>query len=295
MVDLIIIGLGPAGINASIYAKRSNLNVLVFEKKMPGGSLPNIKIVENYLGYEQISGADLAMNFYKQFKALKVPMISEEVIDIKDNGKTKMVITKEKTYETKAVIIATGRGPLKLNLKNEDLPGVGYCVLCDGSLYRNKVVALYGNKPEVLEDAIYLSSIVSKLYLIVNSNRLLGNNELVNKVNSLENIEIKFNNTIKNINGINKLDSINLEKEEIKIDGLFINNEYGPLTSFCKELNILDNKGYIIVNGNCETIIPGIYGCGDSIKKDVYQIITSASEGATAAINAYKYIKHLEN
>lgn len=293
MYDLIIIGLGPAGINASIYAKRSNLNVAVIERGMPGGTLHSIKTVENYLGYEQISGSDLALSFYKQFKALNIPMINEEVISITYNEKEKIIKTKVNEYKTKAIIIATGRGALKLNLENEDLPGISYCVLCDGSLFKNKRVALYGNKPEVLEDAIYLSNIVNKLYLIVNRDRLIGPKDLVEKVNNLENIEVIFNYEITKINGNTKLESLNLNNRELIVDGLFINNEYGPLTYFCEDLSITDEKGYIIANDKGETSIKGIFACGDNIKKDIYQIITAASEGATCAINAYKYIKEI--
>jgi thioredoxin reductase (NADPH) len=290
MYDLIIIGLGPSGINASIYAKRSNLNVLVIERGMPGGTLHNIKKVENYLGYEQIEGSALAMQFYKQFKTLNVSMVNEEVTDIIDS-EIKTVITKQNKYQSKAIIISTGRGPLKLDLPNNDLPGISYCVLCDGSLYKDKIVALYGNKPEVLEDAIYLSPIVKKLYLICNNDRLIGSKDLVSKVNDLPNIEILFKEKITQINGDKKLESIKLNVNNIEINGLFINNEYGPLTSFCKNLNILDDHNYILVNEKGETNLKGIFACGDATKKDIYQIITAASEGATCAINAYKYIK----
>ena len=124
MYDLIIIGLGPAGINAAIYAKRSNLNILVFEKNIPGGNLHSIKHIENYLGYESIDGSTLAMQFYKQFKELNVPMKNEEVLKIIDNQDKKRVITHNGTYESKAIIIATGRGPQKLGIDNEDLLGV---------------------------------------------------------------------------------------------------------------------------------------------------------------------------
>lgn len=293
MYDLIIIGLGPAGINACIYAKRSNLNVLVIERGMPGGTLHNIKDVENYLGYEHINGSDLAMQFYKQFKDLNISMISEEVQEITLEDNIKVIKTSKNEYKTKTVIIATGRGPQKLNIPNENIPGVSYCVLCDGTLYKDKTVALYSSNPRGLEDAIYLSGLVKKLYLITNKDKLIGSNDLITKVNNLENIEIIFNQNIKEIKGQDKITSIKTDSKEISLDGLFINNEYGPITYFVKNLGITNEKGYIVVNEHQETSIKGIYACGDNTQKEIYQIITAASEGASAAINAYKYIKEI--
>ena len=286
MYDCIIIGLGPAGINASIYAKRSNLNTLVIEKNMPGGTLHNIKEVDNYLGYEHITGSELAKQFYKQFKEQKIKQVSDEVLEINDNINYKEVITKNGRYEARTVIICTGRGVKKLNLKNEDLPGVSTCVLCDGALYKDKTVALYGNKPAVLEEAIYLSDLAKKLYPIINNDKLLGPDNLVNEITTKDNIEIIKNEKITAINGDMKIKEIELTKQKLEIDGLFINNEYGPLTDFCKNLNITDDKGYIIVDEKGCTNVPGIFACGDSTKKEIYQIITAASEGATCAISA---------
>ena len=293
MYDLIIIGLGPAGINACIYAKRSNLNVLVIERGMPGGTLHNIKEVENYLGYEHINGSDLAMQFYKQFKDLKIPMVNEEVQNITLEDNIKVIETSNNTYKSKAVIIATGRGPQKLNIPNENLPRVSYCVLCDGSLYKDKTVALYSSNPRGLEDAIYLSGLVKKLYLISNKEKLIGSKELVDKVNNLENIEVFFNQNINEIIGNEKISEIKLKDINLNVDGLFVNNDYGPITYFVKNLGITNDKGYILVDEHQETSIKGLYACGVNSKKEIYQIITAASEGASAAINAYKYIKEI--
>ena len=225
MYDCIIIGLGPAGINASIYAKRSNLNTLVIEKNMPGGTLHSIKEVDNYLGYEHITGSELAKQFYKQFKEQKIKQVSDEVLEINDDTNYKEVITKNGRYEARTVIICTGRGAKKLNLKNEDLPGVSTCVLCDGALYKDKTVALYGNKPAVLEEAIYLSGLAKKLYLIINNDKLLGPDNLINEITNKDNIEIIKNEKITAINGDMKIKEIELTKQKLEKDGLFINNE----------------------------------------------------------------------
>lgn len=292
MYDLIIIGLGPAGINACIYAKRSNLNILVFEKNMPGGTLHTIKHVNNYLGYKNIEGSDLAIEFYKQFKELNIPMINEEVINIKLENDTKIVSTYNNEYRAKAVIIATGRGTQKLGLKNENIKGVSTCAVCDGALYKDKIVAIYGNNPKILEDIIYLSNIVKKLYILIPYEKLPFNEE---KLKNIENIELYFNQAIVNIIGENQIEKIKTNNNEFNIDGLFIVNGYGPITSFTKELDITNDKGYIIADESGKTKIDGIYVCGDSKQKELYQIITAASEGALAATAAYKYIKNVNN
>ena len=144
----------------------------------------------------------------------------------------------------------------------------------------------------MLEDILYLSNIVKRLYVITSKDKLLGNSKLLDKVNKLENIELLFNQNIKKINGKDKIESIELNDKTLIIDGLFINNEYGPITSFVKELGITNEKGYIIADDNGKTKIDGIYVCGDSKEKTLYQIITAASEGALAATDAYKYIKN---
>lgn len=291
MYDLIIIGLGPAGINACIYAKRSNLNILVFEKNMPGGTLHTIKHVNNYLGYKNIEGSELAIEFYKQFKELNVPMINEEVINITIDNNTKIVHTKTNTYKSKAVIIATGRGTQKLNLENENLKGVSTCAVCDGAFFKEKTVAIYGNNPKMLEDIIYLSNIVNKLYIIT-PNQLPFQE---NKITELPNIEIYQNEKLEKIIGTTQIEKIKTTTKEITIDGLFIENGYGPITSFVKDLNITNEKGYIIADESGKTTQEGIFVCGDSKQKELYQIITAASEGALAATAAYKYIKNVNN
>lgn len=291
MYDLIIIGLGPAGINACIYAKRSNLNILVFEKNMPGGTLHTIKHVNNYLGYKNIEGSDLALEFYKQFKELNVPMINEEVINVSIENTTKIVKTKTNTYKAKAIIIATGRGTQKLNIENENLKGVSTCAVCDGAFYKDKTVAIYGNNPKMLEDIIYLSNIVKKLYIITPNTLPFSDT----KITKLTNIEIYQNENLEQIIGTTQIKKIKTTNKEIIIDGLFIENGYGPITSFVKDLNITNEKGYIIADESGKTKQEGIFVCGDSKQKELYQIITAASEGALAATAAYKYIKNVNN
>ena len=284
MYDLIIIGLGPAGMNAAIYAARAKLNVLVLEKETPGGTLNTIEEINNFIGYESISGPELALNFYKQFRALKVPMHNEEVTKLKKESDKISITTDKDKYEAKAIIIATGRGPKKLSF-GLDIKGISYCTLCDANLYQDKVVAVYGNNPKVVEDAEYLSDIAKEVYLIVNDLKVKElNKDNITIITNEEIIDLKAEN--------NHLKEIILKNQTIEAEGLFLNLGHGPATYFCEELT--NERGYLEVNEKCETKEPGIYACGDNVQKDIYQIINAASEGAIAAINATKYIKSIK-
>ena len=293
MHDLIIIGLGPAGFSSSIYASRAGLNVLVIEKGSPGGMLNTIKEVENYLGYEKIMGPDLSMEFYKQFKTLNIPLIHEEVIDIKDGVKHKTVYTTEGKYDAKAVIIATGRGQKKLRV-GHNVKGVSYCALCDANLYKNKTVALVGNNPKAVEETIYMSDIVSKIYLIVDTNEINASEDNI-KLLDKKNIEVIYNEEVIDVLEENdKITGVTLNNQDLEVDGLFVNLGFGPSTFFSENLQITNEQGYIVINDKCETKVKGVYACGDNVKKEVYQIINAGSEGAIASINANKYIKGIK-
>jgi len=293
MYDLIIIGLGPAGFSAALYASRAGLDTLVIEKGAPGGTLNTIKEVENYLGYEKIMGPDLAMEFYKQFKNTNIPLVNEEVIDIKEEVLSKTVYTNENKYETKAVIIATGRGQKKLRV-GHNVKGVSYCALCDANLYKNKTVGLVGNNPKAIEETIYMSDIVEKIYLVINSDTINASEDNI-KLLDKKNIEIIYNEEVIDVlEEDDKITGIILNNQDLKVDGLFVNLGFGPSTYFSEALHITNEQGYITINDKCETKVKGIYAAGDNVKKDIYQIINAGSEGAVAAINANKYIKGIQ-
>lgn len=283
MYDLIIIGLGPAGINAGIYALRSKLNVLLIEKQTPGGKLNSISKIDNYLGAIDLTGPELATNFYKQIRALKPEIKLEEVIDVKTIDDFKEVTTNSGTYNSKAIIIASGSGQKKLK-GFEAMQSISYCALCDANLYEGKDVILIGNNFKAVEEAKYLSKIVNKLYFVYEGSAI----DL-----KLDNVEIIYDEEVKDIKLENNLiKEVILKNRRLKTDGLFVSLGSGPATYFVKNLGITDEKGYITVNEKQETNILGIYACGDIVKKDVYQIINAASEGAIAAVNAGKYVRN---
>lgn len=289
--DAIIIGLGASGLSASIYAKRSGLNIAVINFSVPGGIINESSVVENYPGFKSISGPDLAYEFFEHFNSLDVPLFNEEVVDIKD-GEIKQVITNDNVYKAKNVIICSGRKPRKLNLPNEykfNGNGISYCAICDGNLYKNKDVCIVGGGNSALESALYLSGICNHIYLIIRSDKLRGDNFLVEQITSCSNIEILYNSSITDIvEKDNKLVAAVINDKTIKIDGIFVNIGYEPSINILKSLDLEMDKNYIIVDKNMETNIKGIFACGDIIKKELYQLVTAVSDGAIAANYIYK-------
>lgn len=284
--DLIVIGAGPAGISSCIYAKRSGLNVLCIDKAMPGGYLNFIDRIDNYPGFSFISGPDLAFKFYEHFKSLDIPFINKVVVDIIP-GEVKKVITKDSEYLSKYVIIATGRVSVNLGLEHEEEligKGISHCALCDGFLYKDRDVAVVGGGESALQEALYLSNICRKVYLIHRRDKFSIDTDIVNKVNEKENIIKMMNSTVNKLNVINnRLSSILVNDSLLEVDCMFTYIGYKPGTKFATSLNITDDKGYILVDSKYQTKEKGIYACGDIIKKDVYQIVTAVSEGCIAA------------
>lgn len=294
--DVIVVGAGPAGITAALYLKRGNINCCIIEKSAPGGQMNKTSIVENYLGIKSISGPDLAYKFYEQITALNIEQKFEEVIEIKPDKGYKTIITNKGTYTAKSVILAIGREPKKLNTKNSnDLEGRGisFCSLCDGALYKNEDVAIIGGGNSALEESLFLSDICKSVTIINRSAKLTGDEVLKEKVLERKNIEVMYNATVEGFNSQKTtLESItikqNEEQKNLKVKACFIFIGYEPATKFLKNLEILDEKGYINVDDSCRTKIKGIYAAGDIVKKEAYQIITASADGAIAAVSCMK-------
>lgn len=294
--DLIIIGMGISGISAAIYAKRSNLNVLVLDKSMPGGLLNNIENIDNYPGYIHISGPDLAQNLFEQLNSLEIEMKYEEVINIEALQEIEKVKTTTSEYKTKRVLIASGRSQRTLGLPNEKEllgKGISTCALCDGNFFRDKEVVVVGGGNSALQESLYLSRIVKKIYLVHRKNEFTAQPEIVDKVKSTDNIEILYNKNVKEIlNNNDRFSGVILNDDtKLEVEGLFIYIGFTPKADFIKNLNITNESGYILVDDKMETKVKGIYAAGDIIKKQVYQLVTGASEGAIAAINIINSLK----
>lgn len=283
--DSIIIGAGISGMTAAIYLKRYNLNVLIIEKEIPGGQISKASIIENYPGIEKIDGITLSTNLLKQIENLKLKLNYEEVKEIKEENNIKIVKTEKNEYKTKSIIIATGRRPKSLNIGEEKYIGKGlsYCATCDGMFYKDKQVIVVGGGNSALEESLYLSDICKKVTILNRSDKLKADEILVNKVQTKENIEILYNEEIKNIKEENEtiIGIITKNDKEIICDGIFIYIGLTPNTEFLKEIQ--KENEYILVNNNQETNIKGIYAVGDVTKKQLYQLVTAASDGAIAA------------
>lgn len=296
MYDIIIIGSGIAGLTSAIYALNNKRKVLILESQTYGGQIINSNIINNYPGFLEISGFDLMTNIYNQVKNLGGVIKYEEVLEITKNKK---VITKNETYEAKSIIISTGLAPRKLNLENEDKfigKGISYCATCDGSFYKDKDVMVVGGGNTAIEDVIYLSNICKKVYLVYRRKELRKDVNLTEKVKELSNVEIIYNSNIEKLNGdesLNSVDIINKDTEKITniiIDGLFVAIGKIPSGNIFKDLLNVTENGYIITDEDCHTNIDGIYAAGDIRKKRLRQLVTAASDGAIAAIEAIKYI-----
>lgn len=285
--NTVIIGSGIAGMTAAIYLKRADIDFVIIESSAPGGQILRTSTIENYPGFKQIDGPEFAMNVYKQLNNLDVKYIYDEVIEVIDNDLDKIIKTTNQEITCKNVIIATGRSPKRLGIENEEKftgKGISYCALCDGNLYKNKDVAIVGAGNSAFEESLYLSKICNKVTIIARHDVFKADGILVEKVKNTKNIEIMTNKEVKEIIGNEKLEQIILnDGTKLDISGLFI--YIGQQTNIkpYEKLNITNEYNYINVNNKMETNISGIYACGDCINKELYQIITAASEGAIAA------------
>jgi len=293
--DTVIIGAGIAGMTAAIYLKRSNLDILLIDKDAPGGQLNKISTIENYPGYLQITGPELSQKLFEQINNLNIEYHYGNAIEIIDKNEIKIVKTDQEEIKTKTIILALGRNPNKLNLKNEEKllnRGISYCALCDGPLFKNKEVAVIGSGNSAVEESIYLSNICKKVTLIIRSNNFKAEETLIKQLKNKKNIEIKYNSVVNTIiEKNNKLEAIMLtNKEIINIDGLFIYIGSTPNINFLEKLNLETEHSFIKVDKNMQTSIEGIYAVGDVIKKDVYQLTTATSDATIAAISIKKKI-----
>lgn len=297
--DVVIIGAGPAGITAAIYLKRANINCAIIEKEVPGGQLNKSSEIENYPGYTKISGPDLAMKFYEQINNLDIKQIFSEVTNIKLEEDNKIITLKNnETIKTKNIILAIGRSPKKLTSANSrtlEGKGISFCSLCDGNLYKNEDVSIVGAGNSALEESLYLSDICKTVTIINRASTLKGDLILIDRIKKKDNIKIIYNSTIEKFNekdGV--LESVTLNtKETLNTKACFIFIGYEPATKFLKNLEILDEKGYINVDSEKRTPVKGIYAAGDVVKKEAYQIVTATSDGALAAISCIKDIKEV--
>lgn len=293
MFDIIIVGAGPAGLTAALYALRANKKVLVLEANVCGGQIVNASKIENYPAIKEISGFDYATNLYNQVKDLNVEIRFETVIRVEED---KSVVTNNNTYQAKAVILATGAKSRRLNIANEDKligKGVSYCATCDGNFYKNKDVAVIGGGNTAIEDAIYLSNIANKVHLIHRREDFRAEDRYVNELKDKDNVEFILNSNVSKINGDELLESIDVidnsnNEHNIKVDGLFIAIGQEPKNEIFKNVVDLNKDGYFISDDAVHTKTKDIYIAGDAREKDLRQLTTAVSDGSIAAMTAIK-------
>lgn len=294
--DVIIIGAGPAGIAASIYLKRANVNCLLLESEAPGGLLNKIHKIENYPGFTDDTGSILAFRMYSQVESLGIDLKIEKVINIKSTNGSYEVFTKNNTFVSKYIIIATGRTPKKLEVKNSEKyegKGISYCAVCDGALYRNKDIAIVGGGNTAIDTANYMSNIANKIYIINRSSNLRADQKGQEEIKKLENVNVLYNTKLKDIIGDDTgVQGVVLEDgTEINLSGIFVCIGQTNNSAFYQNLNLkTDNRG-IVVDKDLKTTANNVYACGDSISKDLYQVVTATSEGAMVASNIIKLVR----
>lgn len=287
--DSIIIGGGPSGLTAAIYLLRANKKVLILEKESIGGQISSSPLVENYPGYESISGSELANNMYDQVIKLGGQIELEEVISVDKNT----VTTTDNIYHTKTIIIASGCIPRKLNINNEENligNGIHFCVSCDGAFYKDKIVAVIGGGNSAIINAIALSDICKKVYIIQNLDKLTAENNLVDLLNKKKNIEIILHKEVKEYIGEEELSGIILnDGQELKLDGLFLSIGQVPNSGIYKNFLNINDDGYII-SDDCSSSFDNIFISGDIRTKKVRQITTATSDGTICALNVINYL-----
>ena len=288
--NCVIVGAGPAGMNAALYLKRGGIEPIIIESDVPGGEMLKTYKIENYLGYESIDGGELALKMSKQVKDLGVKIIKDKVVKVTHEDKF-VIKCENNEFVSDYVIVATGRIPRKLGLKNESEltgRGISYCAVCDGAFYKDKEVAIIGGGDSALTEALYLSDLCLKVYVLARKD-LRASDVLQNRVKNKDNIVILKNVEVIGILGNDRLSSILLNNgDKLDVSGMFIAIGGNPELSFLDSLGVELVNGYIKTNDRMESNIKGLYAAGDVRYKDFYQIITAASDGAIAALSIRK-------
>ncbi len=303
--DVVIVGAGPAGMTASIYAIRSNMKVLLLDRLSPGGQMVNTNEVENYTGAGRLSGADLAIKMYEHTQELGVSFAFNTVQKVIDEGGLKSVVCKEDgtVYKARSVILATGTVPRRLGVPGEDRwagAGISWCAICDGAQYRDREVVVIGGGNSAVEEAQYLAEICTRVTLVTMLD-LTADPKACEKLRACPNVDIHIFQEILEFTGEERLSGVSFrsardpgDKRHVPCDGVF---EYIGFQASCeafKELGITDRSGCITVDAHMRTAVPGIFGAGDITSKHLRQIVTSVADGAIAANSAAAYVKSLQ-
>ncbi len=300
MEDLIIIGAGPAGLTAGLYAARSHLKTILFEKLTLGGQILTTEFVENYPGFpEGISGFELADRMKRQAEKFGLEIQNQEVVGLEVSLNKNIVVTDKQNMKSRAIILACGATPQKLGIEGEDLligKGVSYCATCDGPFYTNQDVAVIGGGDMAVEEALFLTRFASKVFLVHRRDKLRATKLLQERVFASEQIKIVWDTIPTRIVGENEVEGIELrgvktdEVSLLPVRGVFVFIGYNPNNALVKGHVKLDELGFVLTNNNMETSVPGVFAAGDIRSKLLRQVSTAVGEGAMAAFAAEKFL-----
>ena len=301
--DVIIVGAGPGGMTAALYAQRANLKTLMLEKSAPGGKMMTTYEVENYTGLGKVTGFEISEKMFNHTQELGVEYQYGDVTEILDLGDYKEIhTTSGEIYKTKAVIIGTGTVPRGTNAPGETRltgKGVSWCAICDGAFFKDLDIVVVGGGNSAIEEATYLSKIVKHITVVNILEDLQADAKAVEEAKSTNKMDFLLGYEVVSFNGENQMESVTIrhaktkEEQVIKANGAFVFIGQIPETGFIKDLGITNKWGYIEADQKMHTKVPGIYGIGDVIDKELRQIITAASDGSIAAVEATKYISEL--
>ena len=300
MYDLIIIGSGPAGLGAAVYAERAQLDTITIEKEMmSGGQVLTTYSVDNYPGFPGINGFDLGLKLREHAESLGARFVEDEVLGIEVEDGVKRVRCAKETYEARTLILATGARHRKLGVEGEERlggRGVSYCAVCDGALYKNQVTAVVGGGDVAVEDAVFLSRLCRKVYLIHRRGELRAARSLQKQLEACANVEVLWNTVVEQVNGAEVVESIrirDLEKQEsrdLPVQGLFVAVGISPNSEVFRNVVETEN-GYIQAAEDCATSVPGIFAAGDVRTKALRQIVTAVADGANAVSSAERWLR----
>jgi len=299
MYDTIIIGAGPAGMTAALYAARSNLKVALIEGGLPGGQMNNTSDIENYPGYANISGPELAEKMFEPLENLGVEHLYGFVKNIENHGDVKKVITDDEEFETRTVIVATGSKHRLLGVPGEEelnSRGVSYCAVCDGAFFRDQDLLVVGGGDSAVEEAIFLTQFAKSVTIVHRRDELRAQKVLQDRAFANDKINFIWDSVVKEIKGENRVESIVIENvktnqvTEHAFGGVFIYVGLDPVSDFTKDLQIQDESGWIVTDDHMKTSVAGVFAVGDVRQKDLRQVTTAVGDGAIAGQEAYKYI-----
>ncbi len=303
--DIVIVGGGPGGLTAGLYGSRANMKTVLIEKYMPGGQIANTEEVEDYPGFEHISGSELAMKMTEHAKKFGLEIVSDEVTEVYCDGDDRIVTTASgDIYRAKAVILSTGGSPNKLNVPGEQEftgKGVSYCAICDGNFFKDQVIAMAGGGDAAVEEAMYLTKFGSKVIIIHRRDQLRAQKVIQDRAFRNPKLEFIWDTIIETVNGDDKVKSLGLknvktgEKSILDVGAIFVFIGFVPNSNIVRETLDKDAGGYILTNSHMQTSVKGIYACGDVRAQLVRQITNAVGDGTTAAMASEKYIESLHD